>query len=211
VPRIVNLVCDRVLEIGHSNGATAIDRRLVTAAARDLELPIPSALHFPDFVSLRPAVSGAGVAAVVVAAIAVWFAATRTPWPVWSSAWRSAPKTEATDGRSAVSPAVPAADAQTASAASKSAAPPADTTPRPTTLVQTATAYELTVASFETAGRAASTTRDLVGRGHPARVARSGPWNVVIVGPYTSLPEALTAKDTLAKSGFPDIRIVKSP
>jgi cell division protein FtsN len=77
--------------------------------------------------------------------------------------------------------------------------------------VQTAPSYELTVASFETAGRAATVAGDLVGHGHPARVAASGGWNVVIVGPYTSLSEAEMAKETLAKSGFPGIKIAKSP
>src|SRR5688500_1546651 len=40
VPRIVNLLCDRALEIGYAHGETSIDRRLAVLAAKDLEMPV---------------------------------------------------------------------------------------------------------------------------------------------------------------------------
>jgi general secretion pathway protein A len=203
VPRIINLVGDRALEIGHSRGAHAIDRRLVVAGARDLALPIPAALRFAPVPSLRSAVT-AGAATILVAAIAFWLVTSRAPSSAAAAMSRTTPRTEAVQPRSTgpIAVAPPALDVQAAASN--------ESTPPPATMMQTTPSYELTVASFETAGRAANVADGLVGRGHPARVAASGGWNVVIVGPYTSLPEAESAKETLAKSGFPGIRIGRS-
>jgi general secretion pathway protein A len=226
VPRIINLICDRALEIAHASasggaqgaasegsqltaGTAVIDGRLVVAAAKDLELPIPSGLRFAPVLPFRPAVVGA-TAAAVLAAIALWFVVARAPWPLWSSALRATP---AVQSRPAAVAAAPAADIQPATPTSPTVDALGlriDSTAPATTVMETAPSYQLTVASFETAGRAAAVASDLVGRGHPARVAASGNWNVVLVGPYSSLSEAENAKDTLEKFGFSGIKIAKS-
>ena len=202
IPRIINLVGDRALEIGHSRGTTAIDRKVVVAGARDLDLPIPSALRFAPVPSLHSTVTAAA-AAIVVAAIALWLVTSKAPRSAWAEMLRATPRAEAVPQRSA-EPVAAAARAVDVQPAASTPSPP------PITVMQTTPSYELTVASFETAGRAANVADGLVGRGHPARVAASGGWNVVIVGPYTSLPEAETARETLEKSGFPGIRIGKA-
>jgi general secretion pathway protein A len=218
VPRIINLLCDRALEFGQTTGSSSIDRRVVVEAARDLELPVPAALRFAPVVTLRPAL--ARVAAGVALVAAVWLVLAKGPWPVWSDAIpRSSTATATTrQPAPAARPSAPpatdtkaaAATAPPAEVASKPSAPDTESVQASASVVQTADSYELRVASFETAGRAAAVTADLVAHGHPARVAASGDWNLVIVGPYSSMAEAEVAKETLSKSGFPGIRIAKS-
>src|SRR5262245_2966840 len=41
VPRVINIVCDRALEIGHEQEATSIGRAGIVAAATKLKLPLP--------------------------------------------------------------------------------------------------------------------------------------------------------------------------
>jgi len=89
--------------------------------------------------------------------------------------------------------------------------PPRAEEPTPqTAILESAPAYELTVASFETVGRASAVAADLVSHGHPARVAASGRWQMVLVGPYSSMSEAAEAKAQLEASGFSAIRIASS-
>ena len=75
VPRIINLICDRALEVGHAAGAMTIEKRTVLAAATELELPIPSALRYPALPSRR-ALMGAA-AALVIGLILIWFMISR--------------------------------------------------------------------------------------------------------------------------------------
>jgi cell division protein FtsN len=156
----------------------------------------------------RAAAAAALVAAVVVAAAAV------------RSSWRSSPSAP---------PAGPGSTAQTVDPKPalelepalnpQAPADPSTTVPtrpiespgRQTAILQSASAYELTVASIETTSRAASVAADLVKEGHPARVAASGRWQTVLVGPYSSLAEANEAKVLLERAGFSAIRITSSP
>jgi cell division protein FtsN len=98
--------------------------------------------------------------------------------------------------------------------------PPAPVAPEPTPAVaapptpatlEMSASYELTVASFATPGRASTVASDLVANGHPARVAASGKWQIVIVGPYSSEPEAQDARRTIEQLGFAGIRIARVP
>ena len=210
VPRIINLLCDRTLELEsvHWSGGESIDRGRVLSAAKDLDLPIPSALRFTP-IPFRPTLKGAAAAGAVAAAALI---ATNVPWGTWMSALRPTARAESPRSEAIGPAAIKATDVQPA----LPPAAPGDTQavnepPPPRTVVQTAASYELTVASYRTAGVASAEANKLVDRGHPARVATSGGWNLVVVGPYTSLPEAETAKETLTKSGFSGIRIARSP
>ena len=208
VPRIINLLCDRALEIGHASSLDSIDRRGILAAARDLELPVPARMTAVSAVSVRPVVGAA--AAAVVAAIAIGAMVARTDG-AWSTLL-SLPQRSSDESVSS-QPVLKLEPALGAPADSPVIPPPSSEVPSPqTAILESAPAYELTVASFETAGRANAVAADLVSRGHPARVAASvsGRWQMVLVGPYSSLAEATEAKVLLEQSGFSDIRI-RSP
>jgi cell division protein FtsN len=135
------------------------------------------------------------------------------------SGWRSSPSAlppEPASTAQAVAP-KPALELEPALNPQAAADPPTPVPSQPiesayrqTAIVESAPAYELTVASFETVSRASSVAADLVKEGHPARVAASGRWQTVLVGPYSSLAEANEAKGLLERSGFSAIRITSS-
>ena len=206
VPRIVNLLCDRALEI-HAGKQAAIDHRLVIAAASDLELAVPISVRLPSF---YPALGGA-MAATAIAATAGWWIAAGSPLPAWVSGPRSPAPVDTAQARVTAPVQTPALNLQpSVRQAAVSETIEAQTPLR--TVVEEVSSYQLTVASFETEGRAESVAGDLIALGHPARVSasESGRWQMVIVGPYTSAAEAETAKAILTKAGFAGIRIWKS-
>ena len=216
-PRIINLLCDRALEIGYSRGAPVIDNRLTVAAAKDLELPVPATVRFAGIPTVRPAVAAAAAAAVLVVALGVAFIGTGAAWPAWASGKRAAPAAAAVQTPAAQTPAAAPDTSSTlnlsaAAPPAAAAAPAADPAAAPTSILEAAPSYELTVASFETTGRANAVAQSLIGRGQPARVSASatGRWQMVIVGPYSSLAEANEAKGVLEQSGFSGIRITKT-
>jgi general secretion pathway protein A len=216
VPRIINLVCDRALEIAHAKGTALIDRSGVLDAAKDLELHVPRVVRMVPEVSSRAALGGVAAAAALIAAIAIGVVVSQSGWPSWPATVLSVGDNSTEAVPPPAKPTLqlePALDVESAAASpSASASRPLEAAAPPTAILESAPAYELTVASFETAGRAAAVAADLVGRGHPARVAVSGSgrWQMVIVGPYTSLTEATEAKNTLEQSGFSAIRIARS-
>ncbi|HKY23347.1 MAG TPA: AAA family ATPase [Vicinamibacterales bacterium] len=215
VPRIINLLCDRSLEIGDARGEVNINRVLVLAAAKDLELPVSTAIRFGPDIALRPLLRGAAAAALVGAAAGGIYV-TRGTWLNWldGSAETSTQVAQAPPPAAATpSPAAPSLDLAALKPDPAAAPQPDSPAPPATAILEAAPSYELTVASFETAGRARKVADDLVGQGHPARVSTSdsGRWQMVIVGPYTSLTEAMDASATLERLGFAGIRLAKSP
>lgn len=219
VPRIINLLCDRALEMGHVSGATAIDRKLVLAAAEDLELPVPRSVRLAA-VNTPRVIQGVAAAAVIAAAASAVFA-TRGTWSNWFAAPSPAPTAQAmaepatqSAAQSAAQPVRPAAQAPSAAAVPPAAAEriELESATLPPAIVRATTSYEMVVASFATANRARAAATDLIAQGHPARVttSTSGEWQMVIVGPYTTLAEANEAKNTLEKLGFSGIKITNS-
>ena len=212
IPRIINLLCDRALEIGHASGMDSIDRRGVLLAAKDLELPVSAAMRLAPALPSRRAVATAAAAAALVAAIGISAATIRRGGPSLSSLL---PATRGSTAETVPSkPALklePALDVEPTAGSAAVVAPRSAALPRTQTdVLESAPSYELTVASFETPGRAAAVAADLVGRGHPARVSTSGRWQIVLVGPYSSLTEATEAKAILERAGFPAVRIGSS-
>jgi general secretion pathway protein A len=214
VPRIINLLCDRGLELGAANEAHLIDRRGVLSSAADLGLPIPVQMRLAPAMPTGRSIRAAAAAAATVAAIAVGATAIRSNWLPWSSA------SPAARGSTAETT-VPKSSLQLEPALNPRAPndSPAADIPQPTKspegkteILQSAPAYELAVASFETVSRASAVAAELVGEGHPARVATSasGRWQMVLVGPYSSFTEATEAKAVLERSGFSAIRITSS-
>jgi general secretion pathway protein A len=213
VPRIINLLCDRALELGSESGMHLIDRRGVMRAAEHLKLPIPVRMRVAPAMPAAGTVRKAGAAAAIVAALAVGFTIVRSDW--------FSARSVSSAGRASTSETVvpkPALELEPALNPQAPANPPAAVAPKPaesparqTAILQSAPAFELTVASFETLSRASAVAADLVKDGHPARVAQSGRWQMVLVGPYSSLAEANEAKALLERSGFSAIRVANSP
>ena len=212
VPRIVNLLCDRALEIGYAHGETSIDRRLALLAAKDLEMPVSPIARLEPFI--RPAMGAAAAAAAVMIGVGVWSYTARGAQSAAAPVVHVEPKPPlqlepALESSPARVAAVPTPIATSAPAPAVPA-PAVAAAPTPATLEMGAS-YELTVASFATPGRASTVASDLVANGHPARVAASGKWQMVIVGPYTSEPEAQDARRTIEQAGFAGIRIARVP
>ena len=211
VPRVVNLLCDRALELGQATGVSSIDRRGVLAAAADLGLPVPMQMKVVPSVAARPVVRAGAAAAAVIAAVAVGAAALRIDWRTWAGSRSPAPTAVETASSKASLELEPALNPQApADPLPATTPPPAEQPPPRTAVLESAPAYELTVASFETVSRASAVAADLVSHGHPARVAASGRWQMVLVGPYSSFTEAVEAKTQLEQSGFSAIRIASS-
>jgi general secretion pathway protein A len=178
IPRVVNLLCGRSLEIGCARDTHTIDAAVVRAAARDLKVGTrrPVARVWRTQVTAM-----AGMAAVALLMMIIPFA------------WHSAGAAEANaTGASGVSSAPSAA--------------PVDhvTAPVPPVLgtLDRADSLAVTVATFTTEQRADVVAAQLVEAGLPAFVRRqaSGAFQV-IVGPYISAEEAMTAQRALAAQG----------
>lgn len=201
VPRVINLLCDRALEIGHGKEARSIDSRIALAAADDLELSVPARIRINAAVS-RPYVRAA-IGLAVIAIIGITALAQQGRLAGLGSAARLTSTGAVTRQRDVeiVTPPVPPDSQPIAS----KAAPP------PTAVIDAAPSFELIVASFATIGRARTVAGELHTAGYPARMttSTSGRWQMIIVGPYSSLPEANAAKDALEKSGFSGIRIAQ--
>jgi general secretion pathway protein A len=209
VPRVINILCDRALEIGCEEHAAAISRSGITAAAARLKLPMPIAMRrLPKL----PA-SAAAAALLAIAVIGGWW---------WSA--HAQPRTAAP----AAAPATVAQAARQPAPApvQTSNAPPApDSTPRPTgtdgtadpqapqgaasPAARKADTYNIAVAAFRTSKRAADVASDIAAKGLPVttRTDATGPWYQVVVGPYPSASEAEAAQRTLAREGFADTRV----
>jgi len=221
IPRVVNTLCDRALEVGFERRARAIDEAVVEAAAEQLRLvtssarssvdaaPIPLAEADDLFGPARPprrwiVYAGAGVFAfAVVLAGLSWFGrgSARVP-PVRVTPPATAPVAPAPDA------AVPRAE--TPPAASTLAAP-TDPAPAAPTAAGTGGQIYIAVAAFRTADRAAMVAGQLTSAGlrAEARPSPAGTWQQVVVGPYLNMQEAAAAQQALTRQGFSGSRILR--
>ena len=71
IPRLINLLCDRVLLAAFSSRLTRIERRLVDDVARTLDLRVPRTV--PEWVQRHRSAIGAGMTAVALTAAAVLY------------------------------------------------------------------------------------------------------------------------------------------
>jgi general secretion pathway protein A len=207
LPRVINLLCQKALEIGSERGRRAIDHRVVAAAARDLNLPIASTVPGPR------AVAATVAALAVLAAGTVWWwlsatppttapASTSPPVPAAPPSAIGPPPPPQTAPSSVTSPAGPDAAVVTTAASAPASDAPSALTPR----------YTIAVASFRTAERAEEVAAQVGALDLPVftRFDEASGWHQIVVGPYGATAEALTAQERLTSSGFPGTRITAS-
>jgi general secretion pathway protein A len=210
VPRVINIVCDRALEIGHEQEASSIGRADIIAAATKLKLPLPLRMRpLPRI----PAAAAAALLAVV--GLAGW---------LWTSRDSRGARTTPAQAQTSRGPAAAAATVPPARSPASG-----ESTLKPTGTDGTAgvpaparesaagenskkDAYSITVAAFRTSKRASDVASDIASRGLPVttRTDSTGTWYQVVVGPYASAGAAEAAQRTLAREGFPDTRISPS-
>lgn len=216
VPRVINIVCDRALEIGHEQEASSIGRAGIIAAATKLKLPLPLRMR-----RLPRLPAAAGAALLVVIGLAGW---------LWTSrdgrvTQTAPPETQTLRAPAPASPPAPAAESTTAPRVPG----PAESTLKPTGTEGTAgvaaparerapgesarkDGFSVAVAAFRTSKRASDVASEIASKGLPVttRTDASGTWYQVLVGPYASAGEAEAAQRALAREGYADTRISPS-
>jgi len=180
VPRIVNLLCDRSLELAGAGGHVAIDVRIVTEAARDLKIRVP--------LSVTAVEQAAPLAILAVSAVCAASIVVVRQFPAQS--------------------ALPPPPLTVAPADSPAPAPqPVPELIPLTAAAEPSKSFELSVASFRTAARAQDVAGELQQSGYPATVVPAAEWQRVIVGPFDTLDAATSAREALTALHFGEIGI----
>jgi general secretion pathway protein A len=219
IPRVVNTLCDRSLEIAFERDTHAIDPGIVREAARRLKLP-GAGLVLPRGVTRARAAAAAVALAAALGLYWWWQPASRRPGGPAPADAAAAPAPAADRAEPPVaSPSGTAgAAAQHSPAATPAAAPPPgarDAGPAaeaPPAGDRSPAAYEIAVAAFRTERRAAEISAALAARGLPVstRSAAGGAWYQVVVGPFATSADAEAAQRTLVREGFADTRVAPS-
>jgi type II secretory pathway predicted ATPase ExeA len=192
IPRTVNLLCERSLDLARRRGVSPINTSIVRRAARQLEIPVSR--HW--FKNKRTAV----IASVLLAGV---------PPATWLWASQSARMTPAAAVTSATAPAsttVP--DRAVVAAAADIPVVIEDVTSGTLALADGLT---IQVAAFREPDRAAAVTQQLRGAGLPAfrRREPGGLRHLVLVGPYVTDGETQSAQQILSEQGFRQTKVVR--
>jgi general secretion pathway protein A len=209
-PRVINVLCDRALEVGHERRVPVIGEDEIREAGRRLKLAVPLSLPAVP----KAWLGGAAAAAVIVAAVA------------WATMRGPAPLEDRTDelSSSSLEQRAPADPSLSAHASTPSATPTAGSVPSPSVATSGQAAppasdprslgsesFSIVVASFRTATRAASVAADIAQLQLPVSTRQiPGPWQQVIVGPYRSREEADEARRRLERAHFTNAQIIKT-
>jgi general secretion pathway protein A len=214
IPRVVNTVCDRALDIGCERQLRTLDDDVVRAAAERLKLsthdrpaPIKPAAARP---ASPVAAAIAGVLLVVVVGGWMWMRGaqpTQTPAPAPAAAPQQTPAAPPKAAAPAAAqpapqPATPTTDATRSQPASASSTPPPQAAPP-------AGGYRIAVAAFRTSKRAVDVASEIAAKGLPVatHTDSTGQWYQVVVGPFATAEAAANAQRTLAREGYPDTRV----
>lgn len=198
VPRTINLLCERSLDIARRRGATTVDAPIVRSAARQLEIPVPQTW----FTRSRTAVIGAVLLVMLVPAAWLCASGLRT-----THATSSGPAAAAANDNDAGAPRT-----ATPATASTVAAASIPVLPRDSAIVGTlalADGFTIEVAGFRDVDRAASVIQQLHDAGLPAfhRTDANGFRHFVLVGPYVTQAEVDSVEQVLAARGFTQTRV----
>jgi general secretion pathway protein A len=179
VPRLVNLLADRALEVGCERQARAIDARHVREAARRLNLQ-PTGLPRWQW-------------QVAAAAAVVLLLAGGVSWTAIAQRSERSQETPRSQARPQSAPVEAAADV-----------PAPEVAPAPEIrALDVRDSVTVTIATFRSEQRATAVTAQLVEAGFPAFVRRdsNGTLHQIIVGPYASAEEAAAAQRALESQG----------
>jgi general secretion pathway protein A len=230
IPRVVNTLCDRALEVAYERQIRTVDAPAVIVAAERLRLEIPDSLPLPGARRIPRVAAAAAVGIVAVAGITWWWSSgkgeTSPPRAAATAATAPTSTTPSTADRSATPP--EPRELSAGSAPSANAAPPAAPSPAaataasPTGSGASAAAgaditgqFQIAVAAFRTESRAADVVAALTELKVPASVrpdtSGSGTWQRVIAGPFTTRAAAEAAQETLTRAGYADTRIAAVP
>jgi type II secretory pathway predicted ATPase ExeA len=211
IPRIVNTVCDRSLEVAFEHDTHSIDPGIVREAARRLKLPVPR--FVPRTAVTRSAAAAASFALVAVLGMS-WWSSRPAPRPTGESPRNEVATGPATNDARATAPTTndarvnaPSND-RTATAGGSVPPPPAPEATAPAADKKPGS-FEIAVAAFKTERRAAEVSAAIAVQGLPVSTRRiaSGAWYQVVVGPFGTPEEADAARQTLVREGFGDARV----
>ena len=192
IPRTVNLLCERSLDLARRRGVSPINTSIVRRAARQLEIPASR----PWFKNKRTAV----VASVLLAGV---------PPATWLWASQSARMTPAAAVTSATAPASTTVPDRAVYAAAADIPVVIDDVTSGTLAL--ADGLTIQVAAFREPDRAAAVTQQLRGAGLPAfrRMEPGGLRHLVLVGPYVTDTETQSAQQILSEQGFRRTKVVR--
>ena len=194
VPRVINLLCDRALEIGAERHLAIVDRPAVLEGARRLEL---SDARPGRVISVRRDVIAA--TALVIASVG-WF----SWWLLGTNRTEVVRTPEQSATATATVTAAPAATkASDITLAPRPALPTAGT-------IGSSERFTLVAAAFKGAQKANGVAAELAASGLHAftRMDATGRWHLVLVGPYTSRDEAQRVRRRLADLDYEDAKII---
>ena len=200
IPRIVNTLCDRALEVAFERETHAIDPAIVRDAAHRLKLPVPA------FAGRSRAGAGAAAAAALLLAAALgfyWWAGRPAARPSEPAERSAAPAAPAPDV------AAPAATPNDRAPSHDPSPPPPQASPLPSAATAKSGSFEIAVAAFKTERRAAEVSAAVAALGLPVstRSTGGGVWYQVVVGPFATGDEAEAARRTLVREGFADAHV----
>jgi hypothetical protein len=198
IPRTVNLLCERSLDISRRRGVFPINASILKRASRQLDVSMsrPWLASYPWLTNKRTAV----VASVLLVGVppATWLCA--------SQGARIVPTAVAASGTTSPSA------AQTSNAAVLAAAAdiPVVLDEVSNGTLSLADGLTIQVAAFREADRATAVIQQLRSAGLPAfrRVDPTGGRHLVLVGPYVTDAETLSVRETLIAQGFQQTKVV---
>jgi general secretion pathway protein A len=175
IPRAINVLCDRALEIAQVRGTRRIDWRIVRAASGGVPVKAPVRVRFR--MATKAAMAAAAVALLAALGLGVRSWGADDPVPP------------------AASPPPPFASLDAGVMLSKSVDVKA---------LSGVDSFNIRVASFKTASSAAALAGELEAAGLPAFIrVEQGGIHRVIVGPYISYAEITAVQSRLASFGHP--------
>jgi len=219
IPRVVNTLCDRALDVAYERQIRTVDPDSVIAAADRLQLDVPTQISSPGGQRNRLLLI-AGVVLLLVVLAAWWFMSAssgvvdRSPAPADRSTATSVPPSRSAATNAPPPATVPAPESPAGTPPPGAPAPATpDTAPRgaapaPAVGVSPA-AFQVAVSSFRTEARATEVVTSLRDLQIPAtaRLDSTGTWYRVVAGPFATRDAAQAAQETLARNGYADTRI----
>jgi general secretion pathway protein A len=230
IPRVVNTLCDRALEVAYERKSRIVDPDSVLAAAERLQLDVPRVVNLKGAHRRTGLIAAAAAAVIVLGIGAGWWMGRpgeSTPRGSTNPQQRESPSDAGGSAAPGSGPAAPAGSAArpatgasesspASSAAGAATAPGSASTAARTTAPGAATpagSFEIAVAAFRTESRAQEVAMAVSALPVPAsvRVDSTGSWYRVLAGPFPTREAALAAQDTLSRGGYADTRVTQLP